>query len=112
MYCVEFYRDAGGGCPAEDFLAALPVKVRAKAAKWLQLLQEEGPDLKRPYADILAEDIRELRLSFGRLEVRFLYFIEGREIVLTNGFLKKTRHTPVREIERAQRRRADWLAER
>ncbi|MDA8130382.1 MAG: type II toxin-antitoxin system RelE/ParE family toxin [Elusimicrobia bacterium] len=112
MYCVEFWRDAGGGCPARDFLDGLPVKVRAKTAKWLQLLQEGGPDLKRPYADMLADGIRELRLSFGRLEVRLLYFIEGREIVLTNGFLKKTRHTPTGEIERARRSRAVWLAAR
>ncbi len=112
MYCVEYYQTPGGDYPVSDFLAGLPVKVRAKTAKWLQLLQGEGPELKRPYADMLHDDIRELRLSFGRLEIRLLYFIEGKAIVLTNGFSKKTRQAPASEIERAMRYRADWCRER
>lgn len=108
MYYVEFYQTPGGDYPVGGFLAGLPVKVRAKTAKWLQLLQEEGPELKRPYADMLRDGIRELRLSFGHLEIRLLYFIEGKAIVLTNGFLKKTQQTPAAEIERAIRYRADW----
>jgi phage-related protein len=112
MYSVEFYRAPGGGCPIEEFLGGLQVKVRAKTAKWLQLLQEEGPDLRRPYADMLQDGIRELRLSFGHIEVRILYFIEGKDIVLTNGFLKKTDRVPQAEIELALRRRAQWLEER
>ena len=67
MYSVEFYQTPGGHYPARDFLTGLQVKVRAKAAKWLQLLQEEGPDMKRPYADLLRDGIRELRVSFGQL---------------------------------------------
>jgi len=90
MYSVEFYQTPGGEYPVRDFLAGLQTKVRAKAAKWLQLLQEEGPDLKRPYADMLHDGIRELRVSFGHIEVRLLYFIEGKAIVITQGFLKKT----------------------
>ncbi|OGR68161.1 MAG: hypothetical protein A2081_02385 [Elusimicrobia bacterium GWC2_61_19] len=109
MYSVEFYQTPGGEYPARDFLAQLQAKVRAKVAKWLQLLQEEGPDLKRPYADMLHDGIRELRVSFGHIEVRLLYFIDGKAIVLSHGFLKKTLQTPVMEIERSKRYRADWL---
>ena len=112
MYYVEFYQAQRGDYPVRDFLAGLPDKVRAKTAKWLQLLQENGPELKRPYADMLHNGIRELRLSFGHLEVRLLYFIEGEAIVLTNGFLKKTRQTPPVEIERAIRYLADWCRAR
>jgi phage-related protein len=78
-------------------------------ATWLQILQEKGPNLYRPYADVLEEPIRELRVTFGRLEIRLLYFIQGKNIVLTHGFLKKTQKTPPEEIERAQRYRHDWL---
>lgn len=108
MYYVEFYQTPGGEYPVSGFLAGLPAKVRAKTAKWLQLLQENGPELKRPYSDMLQDGIRELRLSFGHLEVRLLYFIEGKAIVLSNGFLKKTHQTPTAELERAIRSRADW----
>ncbi|HBB65805.1 MAG: hypothetical protein A2X28_03500 [Elusimicrobia bacterium GWA2_56_46] len=108
MYSVEFYQTPRD-CPVRDFLAGLPVKVKAKVAKWLQLLQEEGSDLKRPYADMLRDGIRELRVSFGHIEVRLLYFIEGKTIVLTHGFLKKTPQTPATEIEKAIGCRADWF---
>jgi phage-related protein len=81
-----------------------------KVAAWLKLLQEKGPNLPRPYADVLDEPIRELRVSFGRLEIRLLYFIYGRSIVVvTHGFLKKTRKAPKDEIQRAMRYRNDWI---
>lgn len=66
-----------------------------KVAAWLRLLQEKGPNLHRPYADILEEPIRELRISFGRLEIRLLY--------------KKSRQVHKEEIELAKRYRNDWL---
>ena len=80
-----------------------------KAAAWIGLLQEKGPNLQRPYADLLDEPIRELRVSFGRLEIRLLYFIHGKSIVLTHGFVKKTQKTPREEIDMAKRYRNDWL---
>jgi phage-related protein len=108
-YSIEMYQTPGGDYPASDFLKGLPTKVRAKAASWINLLQQEGPNLKRPHADMLSGNIRELRISFGRLEVRILYFIHEKQIVLTHGFLKKTQKTPPCEIQRAERYRADWL---
>lgn len=108
-YQIEFYQTPGGDHPAAEFLKDLPTKVRAKVAFWMNLLQNEGPNLKRPYADTLQGSIRELRVSFGKLEVRMLYFIHDKQIVLTHGFLKKTQQTPPSEIERAERYRADWL---
>lgn len=80
-----------------------------KTAAWLGLLQEKGPNLQRPYADVLEGPIRELRVSFGRLEIRILYFIYGKSIVLTHGFLKKTQKVPMEEIEMAKRYRNNWL---
>lgn len=109
MYEVEFYCDRRGECPVSGFLAGLAPKARAKAAKWIQILQERGPALKRPFADILRDGIRELRVSFGRLEIRLLYFIEGRSIVICSGFLKKTAAVPEGEIARAAGCREDWL---
>ena len=72
-------------------------------------LQKQGPDLPRPYADVLRGKIRELRVGYGRLQLRFLYFIEGKSIVLVSGFLKKTSAVPEEEIVRTERRMMDWL---
>ncbi|OIO06255.1 MAG: hypothetical protein AUJ52_12625 [Elusimicrobia bacterium CG1_02_63_36] len=110
MYKLEFYQTPRGDYPAKDFLESLDERPRMKAAVWLKLLQEKGPNLPRPYADVLEEPIRELRVSFARLEIRLLYFIYGRSIVVvTHGFLKKTKKVPKADIQRALRYRNDWI---
>lgn len=41
---------------------------------------------------------------------RVLYFfVIGKKVILTNGFIKKTQKTPKNEIERAKEYRADYL---
>jgi hypothetical protein len=82
-YRVEFALTARGDAPARDFLDSLPERPRKKAAAWIALLAEKGPDLPRPHADAVSGPIRELRVSFARLEIRVLYFIHGRRVVLT-----------------------------
>lgn len=110
-YRIEFFQRERGDYPARDFLDSLPERLCRKASAWLGLLQEKGPCLERPYADVLDGPIRELRVSFGRLEARILYFISGKNIVLSHGFMKKTDKTPAREISRARFHRAEWLRE-
>ena len=102
MYKVIYYTNKRGDCPVEDFIDSLPAKIRGKVFKWLELLEEKGPDLPRPYADTLRDKIRELRVPYGNLQIRLLYFFwKGRVIVVTHGFLKKGRQTAGPEIERA-----------
>ena len=107
-YKVVFYETTDGACPAQEFLGGLAPKVRGKVAKWLDLLEREGPDLPRPYADVVQGKIRELRVSFGGLHHRFLYFFHGKRIVVTHGFVKKTAAIPEGEIARARRTIADF----
>lgn len=87
----------------------MQIKIRAKVAKWIDKLKKEGPNLPRPYADIVRGKIRELRVSFGSNECRFLYFFFSKRIIITHGFLKKTDKIPEREIERAQRMMQHFL---
>ena len=110
-YEVEFYRTIRGDSPVDEFLDGLQLRARAKAEKWLVMLEEQGPFLPRPFADVLEGPIRELRVGLGRLEMRLLYFVHGRMvIVVTHGFLKKSRDVDSDEIARAFRARSDWLA--
>ena len=109
MYEVEFYRDRKGRCFTIEFLNELQTKVRAKVAKWIEKLEEGGPDLPRPYADIVRGKIRELKVSFSSNEYRFLYFFFDERIIITHGFLKKTDRVPEGEIERADRIMQDFL---
>jgi phage-related protein len=109
MYEVEFYKDEKERCPTTEFLNGLPTKIRAKVAKWIDLLKREGPNLPRPYADIVRGKIRELRVIFGSNAYRFLYFFFGKRIIVTHGFLKKTDEIPEEEIEKAERYMKDFL---
>jgi len=101
-YQVIFYQTIRGHCPAEDFLLSLPVKVKAKVSKWIEKLQDYGPDLPRPYADVVRGKIRELRIIFASAQYRFLYFFHNRYIVIMTGFLKKTDSILENEIQKAQ----------
>ena len=107
-YWVVFFRSSRGECFAEDFLQGLPGKARGKMLRWIAALETQGPDLPRPYADSVRGKIRELRMVFGSVQYRLLYFIVDKQVVITHGFIKKTGSVPVRELERAERLMDEW----
>lgn len=98
-----------GHCPIDDFLDELIPKHRAKIEKWIAKLEEYGPNLPRPYADVLEGPIRELRIQFGHINYRVLYFIYEKVVLLTHGIVKKTGNMPSAEIDRAKRYMQDWM---
>ena len=103
-YRVLFYRTPRGESPFEVFLNCHPEKVRNKFLWLLRLLETHGPDLKRPYADLLRDDVRELRARVGGNSYRALfYFMIEKTIIVTHAFIKKTDEVPLQEIDRALR---------
>ncbi len=109
-YEVIFYDKADGTEPAKDFILSLDKKMRAKMLRTISLLADNGPDLREPCSKPLSDGIFELRAKVGSDISRVLYFfIVGRRVILTNGFIKKTQKTPPAELERAKRYRADYL---
>lgn len=63
-----------------------------------------------PYSEHLVDEIFEIRAKVGSDIARVLYFfVIGKKIVLTNGFIKKTQKTPKNEIELAKKYRNDFL---
>ncbi len=105
-----FYTMEDGTEPAWEFLRSLNKDMRAKIYRLIDMLEELGPSLRRPYSAPLGDGIFELRAQFGSDISRVLYFfiVNGRA-VLTHGFIKKTEKTPPAEIERAKRYRSDYL---
>ena len=58
----------------------------------------------------LVDGIFELRAKAGTDIARVLYFfVVGKQIVITNGFIKKTRKTPKKELELAKKYRNEFL---
>ena len=83
---------------------------KAKLLSWLSILEEKGPLLPRPYADILDDGIHELRIKLSGKQVRILYFFCFKDfIILTNCFNKKTNKVPKKEIAKAKMFRDDFL---
>ena len=110
QFKVEVYSKSNGTSPFRDFLISLPQKMKAKVIWTIQLLQEQGPNLREPYSSPLDYGLFELRAKLGSDIVRCIYFFYMNHIViLTNGFVKKERKTPMREIRKAKRYREDWL---
>lgn len=110
MYQIIFYTTEQGDSPIDEFLNGLDKKARAKVAAYLSLLEEQGPNLKRPYADHVRGKIRELRIRYTSTQYRVLYFFHvGNLIVLVHAFAKKTQQLRENDIALAERRMGDWI---
>jgi hypothetical protein len=111
MYQIIYYQTPRGEEVVKSFLDGLEKKVQGKIYFSIALLQEQGPNLKRPYADIVQGKIRELRVRFAHNQIRILYFFfHNDQIILLNGFKKKEWAIDLREIEKARQRMEDWIA--
>lgn len=110
MYQIGFYETVPGKSPVLEFLGEMSGKARAKFAQIAILLEEKGPEVQMPYSRHLEDGIFEVRVIVGKDSSRVLYFfLEGKRIIFTNGFKKKTQKTPRREIETAMRYRAEYV---
>ncbi len=110
-YDVEYYEKENGERPAEEFILSQDKKMQAKIFMALELLEKMGPRLREPFSKPLGDGIFEVRAQMGSDISRVLYFfVVGRKIILTSGFVKKTQRTPPGEIDRAKRYRADHMS--
>ena len=107
---VVFYEKENGDTPAEVFLESLDRKMKAKMTRAISALQEHGNELREPYSKHLTDGIFELRAQIGSDISRALYFfVIGKRVVITHGFIKKTQRTPPGEIETAKAYRNEYL---
>jgi len=108
---VSFYRTAEGKCPVEDFLDELPGHT-VKKITWVLKLIEDLEFVPATYFVKLpgTEEIWECRVNFSSNTYRFLGFFKDKStVVMTHGFMKKTKKTPRREIDRAESYRRDFM---
>ena len=94
----------------EIFINSKDERNQAKIFAWLDKLAELGPNLPRPYADLLIDGIHELRIKLSGSQIRILYFFCYKDyIILTNQFVKNTDKVPKAEINKAIKRRETFL---
>jgi len=79
-------------------------------AAYLSPLEEQGPNLKRPDADIARGKIRELRIHHSPNQYRILYFVQVfDQIILVHALSKKTQQLKKQDIDLAEKRMEDWM---
>ena len=62
----------------------------------------------KPRADHLRGAVWEVRTSLGNRIARTVFSVEGGQMVLLHGFIKKTQQTQNADIELAERRYREW----
>ncbi|MCL2443980.1 MAG: type II toxin-antitoxin system RelE/ParE family toxin [Treponema sp.] len=108
---VLYYIKQDGSKPVEEYIRKLSINERAKTLAFIDNLEESGPNLHRPYADLLEDGIHELRIKITGTQVRVLYFFCYQNIIiLTNVFDKHTDKVPKAEIKLAKKNRMDFLS--
>jgi len=111
---IIFYKTEDGKCPVENFLDTLSDKQAEKVTWVLRAIRDINPIPAQYFKKLVnTEDIWEVRVTMGNNIFRFLGFFDGQNfIVLTNGFQKKTRKTPKKEIKLAEERKKEYLNRR
>ncbi len=111
MRSILFYKTNSEHCPIEKFLDSLSASV-AKKVVWVLKIVEEMDIVPKQYFKKLVntDEIWEIRVQAGNKTIRLLgFFAEGKLIILTNGFYKKTQKTPLKEIKIAEKRKKKYI---
>ncbi|MTI89714.1 MAG: type II toxin-antitoxin system RelE/ParE family toxin [Balneolaceae bacterium] len=109
---IKFYKTPSGKIPVKEFLDSLSAK-HAQKVIWVLELIEKLDQIPVQYFKKLknTNDIWEVRARIGSNSFRLLGFTDdGKFIILTNGFPKKSQKTPKQEIDLAKQRKADYLS--
>ena len=97
-----------------DFYSTLNPDVKKKFNWTLQLISEIDHVPGKYFSHITGSSgLFEIRVEVGSNIYRvFSFFDEGKLVVLVNGFIKKTRKTPKREIELAEKLKKQYYDEK
>jgi phage-related protein len=99
---VVIFKEDDGTVPLTEWTDELmPEKALAKCLKIIELLRQHGFDIRRPHADVLRDEIHELRTHLGTVQYRILYFYHDKVAVLSHGFVKKKAKVADVEIDLA-----------
>ena len=101
---VIFYRTDDGAAPALDWLNQVrrrEPRAFAKCLVRLRRLALMGHELRRPEADTLRDGVHELRVRFGTVNYRLLYFFSGQTVCVVAHALTKDDEVPEADIDTA-----------
>jgi phage-related protein len=96
----------------ESFMSELDDKTQTKIQYGLMLLKTQDR-MSTKFVKHIIDGLFELRTEFNSNIYRVFFVFDGDNIVvLFNGFQKKTKKTPQREIEKALKIKAEYYADK
>ena len=113
-YRVLYYETENGREPVAEWIDNRPVREQVKLFWVLERLAESGFSLGPPWLKRLDDDIWEVRLKYGGVLPRVLFYQrDERTLVLLDAFSKKAQRTPKRRLDTARARMMrDWEGQR
>ncbi len=102
-----FFRTEAGGEPVREWLKSLPKQDRKQIGADIKTV-EFGWPIGMPVCRPLGGSLYEVRTELKQNRIaRVLFYVDRKSrMVLLHGFIKKTRKTPVEDLEMARRNRS------
>lgn len=106
---VRFYQEDSGNVPVLKWLRSLSDQDRKIIGNDIKIIQydwlaSQGTSLIKP----MSKGLWEVRSKLDNRIARVLFGIDKGEMILLNGFIKKTEKTPVQELELAIKRMKNY----
>ena len=104
---ATFYSTGNGREPVREWLKSLDSDECKRIGTDIAYVQFKWP-IGKPRVDHLRGRIWEIRTTLRGRIARVLFVVEGNELVLLHGFMKKTHKTASDDIELAETRWKEW----
>ena len=112
-WAIVFFIEDNGTSPVEEFILSQDERTQARFRWSLEQLRARNVMAREPLAKHIEGKVYELRVESQTNIFRVMYFFAtGKQIVLLNGFQKKTQKTPNREIAMALKRMNRFIQRR
>lgn len=101
---AHFYQTLNGNEPTREWLLKLDMEDRKIVGKDIQKV-EFGWPIGMPYSRSLGQGLYEVRSNISDKRIaRVIFFVNGSNMVLLHGFVKKTQKTPKPDLDLAIKR--------
>jgi phage-related protein len=104
---ASFFRTSSGNEPVREWLLSLSKEDRKAVGADIAYVQYKWP-LGKPRVDHLERDVWEVRSSLKGRIARVLFAVDGKEMVLLHGFIKKAQRTSGDDLALAEARWREW----
>src|SRR5271155_2935614 len=104
---AHFYMNAAGSKPVREWILELPEADRYIIGKDIQKV-EFGWPIGRPHCAPLSHGLWEVRSDLDRNRIaRVIFCIDGGQMILLHGFIKKTQKLTQSDIDLARKRKRE-----